>query len=118
MKSRTLACLILAPLLAAGCASGPRPLLRGGMFPSSYQPPPGHNSIKDAGLKYGQASRDYRFAAGVALFGMLLRDSPYKGTASWDAAIELAQEGVGSDLEGYRIELVDLIKTAKQLAGK
>jgi Ca-activated chloride channel homolog len=74
------------------------------------------NAVKDAGLRYGQASRDFRFAAGVALFGMLLRDSPHKGTAGWDAAIELAQEGVGSDLEGYRIELVELIRAAKQFA--
>jgi hypothetical protein len=31
----------------AGCASGPRPVLRGGMWPSSYTPPVGHNQIAD-----------------------------------------------------------------------
>jgi hypothetical protein len=30
-----------------GCASGPRPVLRGGMWPSSYTPPVGHNQLRD-----------------------------------------------------------------------
>ena len=46
-------------------------------------------------------------------FGMLLRDSPYKGTASFAAAHELAQEGRGSDAEGYRAEFIELIDAAK-----
>ena len=46
---------------------------------------------------------------------MLLRDSPHKGTATFDAALELAQEGRGSDKEGYRAEFVELVQRAKTL---
>jgi hypothetical protein len=42
----SLAVLTLASL-GAGCASGPRAVLRGGMWPSSYTPPVGHNQIAD-----------------------------------------------------------------------
>jgi len=41
-----LSILTLATALG-GCASGPRPLLRGGMWPSSYTPPVGHNQLAD-----------------------------------------------------------------------
>ncbi len=71
--------------------------------------------VKDAGLPYARATGDFKFAASVALFGMLLRDSPYKGTASFAAALELAQEGRGSDPEGYRAEFIELIRAAGAL---
>ncbi len=86
-----------------------------------YKQPDGDKSqlleypVKDLGQAYGQATGDFKFAASVALFGMLLRDSPYKGTASFDAAAELAQEGRGSDLDGYRSELILLIGAAQSL---
>ena len=71
--------------------------------------------VKDAGLPYARATGDFKFAASVALFGMLLRDSPYKGTASFAAALELAQEGRGSDPEGYRAEFIELVRAAGAL---
>lgn len=36
------------------------------------------------------ASEDFRFASAVAAFGMLLRDSEYKGEASYEMVLELA----------------------------
>jgi Ca-activated chloride channel homolog len=72
--------------------------------------------VRDAGLSYEQASADLKFAAAVAAFGMLLRDSPYRGTASFDGALELAEEGRGADPGGYRSELLELIRVAKGLA--
>ncbi|MEX0714876.1 MAG: VWA domain-containing protein, partial [Pirellulales bacterium] len=53
--------------------------------------------IKDAGNEFGKASADFKFAAAVASFGMLLRDSAHKGTTSYDAVIEIAQDGLGAD---------------------
>ena len=52
------------------------------------------------------------------MFGMLLRGSHYRGNATFDAAVEIAQEGLGADAGGYRAELIDLIRRAKALAGK
>jgi hypothetical protein len=49
---------------------------------------------------------------------MLLRDSPHKGNLTYAAAMELAQGGVGSDEHGYRRELVEMIRKAKQLRGE
>jgi Ca-activated chloride channel family protein len=72
--------------------------------------------VTDAGKPYAEASPDFKFASAVAGFGMLLRDSPYKGNLSFDAVLELAQEGKGADRNGFRNEFVDLVKTAKILS--
>ena len=56
------------------------------------------------------------FAAGVAAFGMILRDSKYKGTATFDMAYELATEGLDYDPYGYRSEFLELIQVAKKLS--
>ena len=53
--------------------------------------------------------------ASVAAFGMILRDSPHKGSASFDSVLELAEEGVGSDRSGYRQEFLKLVEQASQL---
>ena len=47
--------------------------------------------VVDQGLDFGQASDDLKFAAAVAGFGMLLRDSPYKGTLTYAGVLEIAQ---------------------------
>lgn len=72
-------------------------------------------TAKDAGNRYAQASADFKFASAVALFGMLLRESPHKGSGTWDGVIELAQEGRGSDHDGRRAELIELARQAKTL---
>ncbi|HVX60996.1 MAG TPA: VWA domain-containing protein, partial [Pirellulales bacterium] len=72
----------------------------------------------DEGKKYGQAGTDFKFAASVAAFGMLLRRSPHAGNTSYDAVLELAGEGLGSDPQGYRTEFAELVQKAKQLAGQ
>ncbi len=60
-------------------------------------------------------SRDFDWAAGVAAFGLLLRDSKYKGNATFDLALELAQGGKGRDAHGYRGECIELMRKAKGL---
>ena len=72
--------------------------------------------VVDQGLKYSQSSPDYKFAAAVAAFGMLLRGSEFRGSATYDTVIELAGEGVGRDPNGYRQEFIELAKKAKSLA--
>jgi Ca-activated chloride channel homolog len=55
------------------------------------------------------------FAAAVAEFGMLLRDSPFKARASWRQASDLATLNRGEDADGYRTEFIRLIGVAAQL---
>jgi Ca-activated chloride channel family protein len=71
--------------------------------------------VKDSGESYSQASGDFKFASAVAEFGMILRESPYKGGMTMDGVIELAQEGIGEDVNGYRAEFVEMVKKAKGL---
>jgi Ca-activated chloride channel family protein len=86
-----------------------------------YKAPEGDTSqlfamaIKDAART---ESGDVRFAAAVAEFGMLLRDSEHKGTASFASVLELAREGQGHDPGGYRAEFIRLVEAAQALADR
>ena len=67
-------------------------------------------------LKSLESSSDnYRFSAAVAGFGLLLRDSQFKGTATYDAISSLAKGALGTDKENYRTEFLQLIETANTL---
>ena len=88
-----------------------------------YKQPDGETSrllefpVRDGGKAYSQASQDFKFAAAVASFGMILRQSPYQGNGTLAAVLELAQEGKGSDPHGYRGEFLELVKQAIALTG-
>ena len=56
------------------------------------------------------------FAAAVAEFGMLLRDSEFKGTASYAQARNLATRFKGGDPHGHRAEFIRLIGIAESLS--
>jgi Ca-activated chloride channel family protein len=64
-----------------------------------------------------KASADFRFAAAVAQFGLLLRQSEQRGTATWVATEQLASGARGTDADGYRAELVRLVRLAQGLSG-
>jgi Ca-activated chloride channel family protein len=74
--------------------------------------------LTDDGKAFSAASRDFQFAAAVTSFGMLLRNSEHKGNLTYAAALELAQGSVGNDEQGYRRELVEMIRRARQLRGE
>ena len=86
-----------------------------------YKQPDGDTSkllvfpITDDGDDYVSASDDFKFAAAVAGYGMLLRDSPHKGTTTFPGVIELAGEGLGEDRHGYRAQFLELARKAAQL---
>lgn len=61
-------------------------------------------------------SVDFRFAASVAEFGILLRNNSNKAQASYGQVVELANGAIGKDEEGYRKEFVRLVKSAELLA--
>ncbi|HEX6643637.1 MAG TPA: YfbK domain-containing protein, partial [Gemmatimonadales bacterium] len=62
-----------------------------------------------------ELSGDFAFAAGVAAFGMVLRESEHRGSASFGQALELARRGRGADEHGYRAEFIRLVETAQSL---
>jgi Ca-activated chloride channel family protein len=64
------------------------------------------------------ATPEFDFAASVAMVGMLLRDSEYKGQSKWELAVELAKGGLGNDKEGWRKEFVELVEKAKGIEVK
>jgi Ca-activated chloride channel family protein len=72
--------------------------------------------VKDDGKDFSRASVDFKFAAAVASFGMLLRDSPHKGSATLDAVLEIARSALGEDKHGYRAEFTRLVEQAKTLS--
>ncbi len=63
----------------------------------------------------GETSGDFRFAAAVAGYGMVLRDSEYRGTATLAQVLELARGAVGEDEDGERAEFVRLVEATKVL---
>jgi Ca-activated chloride channel homolog len=86
-----------------------------------YKLPDGEESnlmnmpVTDSGLQFIQASRDFKFAAGVAAFGMVLRDSAHKGSADFALAEKLARDG--NDRTEHRREFIELIHSAAELKG-
>jgi Ca-activated chloride channel family protein len=89
-----------------------------------YKEPNGETSklietkIVDNGSSIYAASADMQFATAVAEFGMLLRNSPNKGTATFADVAALARTARGADLEGYREELLRMIDTSRALSGE
>jgi Ca-activated chloride channel family protein len=69
----------------------------------------------DRGTGFSNASADFRFASAVAGFGMILRDSAYKGSATLDWVLATAQNSRGADKNGYRDEFVHLVQRAMQI---
>ena len=72
--------------------------------------------MADAGNSFGNSSPDFQFAAAVASFGMLLRNSEHKGTATYNSVLEIATAARGSDVHGYRAELLEMVRCAKVFA--
>ena len=70
-----------------------------------------HAADQDLELPRG----DFRFAAGVAEYGLLLGNSKHKANASWRSVIRAAKESLGNDRHGYREEFVLLARQASTL---
>ena len=73
--------------------------------------------VKDAGIPFTQTSDNFRFATAVADFAMLLRSSAFKGTGTYSQVLNIANNSMGNDVEGYRKEFVGLVKKAAELTG-
>jgi Ca-activated chloride channel family protein len=107
---------VAAPAPPAGPAS--RDLLT---VKLRFKQPEGDSSVlrefplAEAGAAFAEASTDTRFAAAVAAFGMLLRDSEFRGDATFATVARLAGAALGPDAGGYRAEFLDLVRRAESL---
>jgi Ca-activated chloride channel homolog len=86
-----------------------------------YKKPDGEESklveypLPDKIISINTTSDNFRFAAAVAQFGLILRNSKFKYAASFEQVSELAKHALGIDTEGYRKEFIDLVKKAAAL---
>jgi Ca-activated chloride channel family protein len=74
--------------------------------------------VEDGQIDIAKTSNNFRFAAAVAEFGMLLRNSKYKGNGDYSLVHTLAQNATGDDIEGYRKQFLQLVTSASILAGQ
>ena len=89
-----------------------------------YKKPDGNKStliehpLKDENIALNSTSDNFRFASSVAEFGMLLRNSQYRGNADFLSVKQIAQSAIGNDEEGYRKEFIQLVKSGALLKEK
>lgn len=89
-----------------------------------YKQPDGSTSrliehlIGDTPTRTEEASQEFRFAAAVAEWGLLLRESRYGNKASFGQVLALAQSATGTDPDGYRSEFINLVKESAGLMGQ
>jgi Ca-activated chloride channel homolog len=62
----------------------------------------------------GETTDRFRFSASVAEFGMILRNSSFRGTATVADVIFLASNAKGTDPDGYRAEFVRLVQSVNK----
>lgn len=84
-----------------------------------YKNPDGRNSkLMELAVQsklQKNTSDNFRFSAAVASFGMLLRNSDFKGETSVDSIVKLAKHAKGEDENGYRSEFIQLVKMVDDL---
>ena len=87
-----------------------------------YKRPESDNSqlitmpVTEVLIEFNESSDNFRFSSAVAAFGMLLRDSEFKGDLSYKKIQEIARQSKGKYLQGYRSEFVKLIELAEVLS--
>ena len=69
-----------------------------------------------ASAPFENASDDFRFAAGVAAAGFLLRQDPAAGALTYDEVVAWTSSAAGADPSGYRREFIQLLQNASTLA--
>jgi Ca-activated chloride channel family protein len=72
-------------------------------------------TVDDASVTLDRTSIDFRWAAAIAGYGMMLRDSTQRGQLQWPMVRALAAGAVGKDVEGYRAEFLKLADKASGL---
>jgi Ca-activated chloride channel family protein len=89
-----------------------------------YKMPDGDESkliehpVIDQQLAINSTSDNFRFAASVAEFGMMLRSSAFRSQSSYSNILRLANSAKGKDEEGYRVEMIKMVRKAEGLVGE
>ncbi|MCK5074745.1 MAG: DUF3520 domain-containing protein, partial [Calditrichia bacterium] len=73
-------------------------------------------AVDDKVIKFDETSDNFRFSAAVAGFGLLLRDSKYKGNLKFADILQLAKESKGNDNFGYRSEFIMLVEKCQLIS--
>ena len=76
------------------------------------------HALKDEHTPLKKTSNNFRFSASVAGFGMLLRNSEFKGNLTYNDVMQLAKESKGNDSEGYRAEFIKMVESSKLMAAE
>ena len=71
--------------------------------------------VRNTEVAFENTSNNYRFAAAVAGYGMLLRNSRFIGHGNFNMIKKLAEGAVGKDPYGYRNEFIELVELTKQI---
>lgn len=71
--------------------------------------------VENKHVEQNKLSDDFRFSASVAAFGLILRDSEYKGNANYQMVRELAQDAIQGNTDEYKEEFIRLVKSAELL---
>jgi Ca-activated chloride channel family protein len=86
-----------------------------------YKEPTGTKSaklefpVRQVVESFEAASLDFRFAASVAAFGMVLRDSKYKADLNFEQVARMAEASRGKDSRNYRAQFIELVRKAATL---
>ncbi len=89
-----------------------------------YKQPEGTKSkllvktLIDETIKLNKTSNNFRFAAAVASFGMILRESEFQGDANISTVVALAKGAIGDDNEGYRAEFIKMVRSSDFMASR
>lgn len=74
--------------------------------------------VYDEFKQFENASNNLKFSVSVIEYGMLLRDSEFKGNSNYKGIIKLAKESKGEDEEGYRAEFIKLVEISELMKKK
>jgi Ca-activated chloride channel homolog len=72
--------------------------------------------VLDGKISWNNTSDNFRFAAAVAGYGMLLRHSEFKQKTTYPNVVAWAEAALGKDKEGYRSEFLKLVKASELMA--
>ncbi len=74
-------------------------------------------SLPDNEQDFSDASNDLKFQAGVAQFGMLLRDSKHKSSSSFESALKLLRDSASRNgkVDPYRQEFIEIVEKVQVL---
>lgn len=87
-----------------------------------YKQPDGNTSkllsnvVKNKVSEFENTSDNFRFSASVAGFGMILRDSEFKGSLDYNKVKKWAESAKGKDKNGYRAEYIRLIESTRLIS--